>query len=81
MEVIPFIEVNVDTVYIRTNVEQIEEEGFTGLKEYDEIQMSKDEFIALIGIIDVDVAELFFDKMILEADVAELWYEFMKGAE
>lgn len=44
MEIVPEIEVSVDTVYIRTNVVRIEEEGFTGW-EYDEIQTSKDRYI------------------------------------
>lgn len=42
------IEVNVDTVYIRTNVERIEEEDFVGW-EYDEIQYDKNEYIELMA--------------------------------
>lgn len=48
MKEIPEIEVNVDTVYVRTNIERIEEEDFVGW-EYDETQYNKDEFIELIS--------------------------------
>lgn len=48
MKEVPEIEVNVDTVYVRTNIQRIEEEGFVGW-EYDEVQYKKDEFIELIS--------------------------------
>ncbi len=48
MKEVPEIEVNVDTVYVRTNIQRIEEEDFVGW-EYDEEQYSKDEFIELIS--------------------------------
>lgn len=41
------IEVNVDTVYIRSNITRIETEEFIGW-EYDEEQYDKDEFIERI---------------------------------
>ena len=47
-ETVNMIEVNVDTVYIRTNVERVEEEDFTGW-EYDEAQYEKNEYIELIA--------------------------------
>lgn len=43
-ETIPSIEVNVDTVYIRTNVVRIETEDFTGWQ-YDETQYTIREYI------------------------------------
>lgn len=43
-ETVPDVEVNVDTVYIRTNITKIEEEDFNGW-EYDEVQYDKNEFI------------------------------------
>lgn len=46
-ETIPSIEVNVDTVYIRTNVVRIETENFTGWQ-YDETQYSTREYIELL---------------------------------
>ena len=48
MKEVPEIEVNVDTVYIRTNIKRIEEEDFTGW-EYDEVQYEKDEYIKLMA--------------------------------
>lgn len=48
MKEVPEIEVNIDTVYIRTNIERVEEEDFIGW-EYNEEQYSKDEFIELIS--------------------------------
>ena len=43
MEVVPNIEVNVDTVYVRSNIVAMNESDFTGW-EYDEIQYGKNEF-------------------------------------
>lgn len=48
MKEVPEIEVNVDTIYVRTNIQRIEEEDFVGW-EYDEVQYEKDEFIELIS--------------------------------
>lgn len=48
MKKVPEIEVNIDTVYVRANIERVEEEDFIGW-EYDEEQYSKDEFIELIS--------------------------------
>lgn len=39
------IEVNVDTVYLRSEIQRIETDGFVGW-EYDEAQYNKDEYIA-----------------------------------
>lgn len=43
-EVIPSIDVNIDTVYIRNKIKRIEEEDFNGW-EYDEMQYPKDKYI------------------------------------
>lgn len=48
MEIVPEIEVSVDTVYIRTNVVRIEEDEFTGW-EYNEVQIPKDRYIEQIA--------------------------------
>lgn len=45
---VPEIEVNVDTVYIRSNIERIETEEFFGWQ-YDEIQYDVKEYIELIA--------------------------------
>lgn len=50
-KVVKPVEVNVDTVYVRTNITRIEEEdtgdigGFVGW-EYDEVQFDKNEYIS-----------------------------------
>ena len=43
-EKVPNLEVNIDTVYIRTDIEGIETEEFTGWQ-YDEVQYNKNEYI------------------------------------
>lgn len=42
------VEVNVDTVYVRSNIVRIETEDFKGWQ-YDEIQYDKNEYIELIS--------------------------------
>lgn len=46
METVPNIEVNIDTVYIRSNITQINEDNFKGW-EYDETQYDIREYIEL----------------------------------
>ena len=46
-EIVKEIEVNVDTVYVRSNIVRVETEDFIGW-EYDEAQYNKDEFIEKI---------------------------------
>ena len=41
---IPSVEVNVDTVYVRSDIKRVEEMEFSGW-EYNEIQYSKDKYI------------------------------------
>ena len=41
---VPQVEVNKDTVYIRSNIERIEEDDFTGW-EYDEVQYPIQQYI------------------------------------
>lgn len=48
MQYVPSVEVNKDTVYIRSNIENIDEEEFEGWQ-YDEIQYSKDKYIELLS--------------------------------
>ena len=47
-ETVPALEVNIDTVYVRTGIIAISEEGFNGW-EYDEIQYSIQEWIQLMS--------------------------------
>ena len=48
MEIVQSLEINVDTVYVRSNVIRVENEQFIGW-EYDEIQYGVKEYIALIS--------------------------------
>ena len=57
MQEVPEIEVNVDTVYLRTNIIRIETEDFTGW-EYDETQYTKDEYISYIRKIEKENEEM-----------------------
>lgn len=45
---VPSLELGVDTVYMRSNVIRIDEEEFNGWQ-YDEIQMTTDEYIEKIA--------------------------------
>ena len=47
-ETVPQLEVNIDTVYVRSNITAIDEDDFKGW-EYDEVQYKKDEYIELMG--------------------------------
>lgn len=47
-ETVPQLEVNIDTVYVRSNITVIDEDDFKGW-EYDEIQYKKDEYIELMS--------------------------------
>ena len=65
METVPEIEVNVDTVYVRTNIVKVEEEDFVGW-EYDEAQISKDEYIEKIAK-ENEVLKDAVDRLVLDA--------------
>ena len=51
MDEVHTLEVSVDTVYIRSNVVRIDEDGEEGFHgwQYNEVQMSKDEYIEKIA--------------------------------
>ena len=53
-ETVPQVEVNVDTVYIRSNIERIETEDFKGW-EYDEVQHDLKDYIGKITPVEADV--------------------------
>lgn len=48
MKVVPEIEVNVDTVYLRSSIKEVKEKDFNGW-EYDEIQYNTREYAELTG--------------------------------
>ena len=47
-ETVQALEIGVDTVYVRSNIVPVDTENFKGWQ-YDEIQYSKDEYIAYIA--------------------------------
>ena len=51
---VPQVEVNVDTVYIRSNIRRIETEDFTGW-EYDEVQYNLRDYIGKITPVESDI--------------------------
>ena len=62
---VPLLEVGVDTVYMRSNVIRIEEEEFSGWQ-YNEIQMSKDEYIEKIAK-EKDILQETVDVLVLSS--------------
>lgn len=78
---VPSLEINVDTVYIRTNIQDIRTEEMPVLWQYDEIQMTVPEYLKQIvpenqEISDSSVAELsqIFAEYQMQTDsvIAEL---------
>ena len=69
---IPSVEVNVDTVYVRSDIKRVEEMEFSGW-EYNEIQYSKDKYIekltseedlsAMAMLLSITLAEIDMLKM------------------
>lgn len=63
-DAVPELEVNIDTVYVRSNIAAIDEPNFKGW-EYDEIQYKKDEYIELMSkkaeSENADVSEMILD--------------------
>lgn len=68
-EFVPSVEVNIDTVYIRSNIVRVEEIDFSGW-EYDEIQYNKDRYIELISN-ENKLLELKSDTLIDRQDFLE----------
>lgn len=89
MDTVPSIEVNVDTVYVRSNIKRVEEPDFSGW-EYDEIQYNKNNYIEHISEknneLEEEIAEVWFDNVVKEMkitdneqEIADLWYETIGG--
>ena len=77
-EHIPSIDVNTDTVYVRNNIERIEEVEFSGW-EYDEIQYKKDTYIEQINDLGQQVADREIETLLLGQQVIELELMIMIG--
>lgn len=69
---IPSIEVNLDTVYVRSNICKIEEMEFSGW-EYDEIQYCKNEYIeGLANEEDSSMLALMVSMLMSEVDMLKM---------
>ena len=79
MEKVPNVEVNVDTVYIRSNITKVEEEDFKGW-EYDEIQYSVKEYIEnLSAIQDVQSMAMLISLLMSEMDYTKQRLDKLEG--
>jgi hypothetical protein len=79
-ESIPFIEIGKTNVYIRTNVERIEEEEFSGW-EYDEEIISIPEYISTLSDKNsVDVIALIITGLMQEIDELKTKIEALEGS-
>jgi hypothetical protein len=77
---IPFIEVGKTNVYIRTNVEYIEEEEFSGW-EYDEEIISIPEYISTLSDKNsVDITALLITGLMQEIDELKTKVEALEGS-
>lgn len=66
------VTVNIDTVYLRTNITKVKEEDFEGW-EYNEEQLSKDEFISkLTREQDSEMLALMVSMLFLEVDMLKM---------
>lgn len=66
---IPSVEVNVDTVYIRSNIAKVEEEEFEGW-EYDEVQYTIREYLEkLTNEEDASMLALMVSMLMSEVDM------------
>lgn len=78
-ETIPFIEVGKTNVYIRTNVEHVEEEEFSGW-EYDEQIISMQEYINTLTDRDsTDVISMIVSALMQEIDDLKTRIEVLEG--
>jgi hypothetical protein len=79
-ESIPFIEIGKTNVYIRTNVEYIEEEEFSGW-EYDEEIISIPEYISTLSDKNsVDITALLITGLMQEIDELKTKVEALEGS-
>jgi hypothetical protein len=79
-ESIPFIEIGKTNVYIRTNVERIEEEEFSGW-EYDEEIISIPEYISTLSDKNsIDLIALLITGLMQEIDELKTKIEALEGS-
>ena len=79
-ESIPYIEIGKTNVYIRTNVEYIEEEEFSGW-EYDEEIISIPEYISTLSDKNsIDTTALLITRLMQEIDELKTKIEALEGS-
>ncbi|NCI19880.1 hypothetical protein EJM73_08195 [Clostridium botulinum] len=79
MKEVPSIEVNKDTVYVRFNIREINEEDFKGF-EYDEIQYEIKEYIEhLSQVEDVQSMAMLIASVISEMDYVKKRLDNLEG--
>lgn len=71
MKNVASVEVNIDTVYLRSNIKRIDEEDFYGW-EYDEIQMPLQNYIQQITDLGQLLADSETSNLMLGQQVADL---------
>lgn len=71
MKEVPEIEVNIDTVYIRSNIIRVEEEDFIGW-EYEEEQMPLKKYIEQVNVLGQLLTEREVENLILGQKVTDL---------
>ena len=80
-EHVPAVEVNIDTVYIRSNIKRIEEEDFKGW-EYDEVQYDKNKYIEqLTNEEDAGILALIVSMLMSEIDMLNFRVSQLEGRE
>lgn len=80
-EHVPAVEVNIDTVYIRSNIKRIEEEDFKGW-EYDEVQYDKNKYIEqLTNEEDAGMLALMVSMLMSEIDMLNFRVSQLEGRE
>ena len=80
-EHVPVVEVNIDTVYIRSNIKRIEEEDFKGW-EYDEVQYDKNKYIEqLTNEEDAGMLALIVSMIMSEIDMLNFRVSQLEGRE
>lgn len=78
-EQVPVIEVSKDTVYVRTNIERIEEDEFKGWK-YDETQYGLQEYIENLTLSsDTESIALLLAMLMSEIDYLKDRIEALEG--
>lgn len=76
---VPYVEVNKDTVYVRSDIEKVEEVGFSGW-EYNEVQYGLQEYIENLSTTnDTDSITLLLSMLMSEIDFLKMKIKELEG--